>query len=101
MNAAVTLQQELWAFVESLAVPSVRPLLSPEARLEQIQQQAGDLLARGRETLSINGTAEFPVTSAAEIVTSNGEGDLGDTKDEARKEVVPTTEAEEKPCTRK
>ncbi|ETL78236.1 hypothetical protein L917_20937 [Phytophthora nicotianae] len=94
MNPAATLQQELWAFVESLSVPHVAPGLSPEARLEQIHQQAGDLLARRREA-SINGTVEFPAASAAAIATSN-EDHHGKTKDEEHKEVAATTKAEEK-----
>ncbi|KAF1777133.1 P-loop containing nucleoside triphosphate hydrolase [Phytophthora cactorum] len=94
MNSAAVLQQEVWAFVESLAAPLAAPGLSPEARLEQIQQQAGDLLTRRREAASINGTDELADLAAA-IITSNGEDNKEGEQDEKR-EAAATTEAEEK-----
>ncbi|KAG7392693.1 hypothetical protein PHYPSEUDO_015082 [Phytophthora pseudosyringae] len=85
------LEHELWAFVESLAAPPAAPALSLEVRLEQIQQQARDLLTRRLEAASVNGTDEFPAAPAAAIAAS---GDA-DAKDDAR-EVAATSEAEEK-----
>ncbi|KAE9016241.1 hypothetical protein PF011_g7238 [Phytophthora fragariae] len=86
------LECELWVFVESLAEPAASPAQSPETRLEQIQQQARDLLTRRRET---NGTDEFPAASAAAVAADNGQVDGEDRKDEDH-EGATTSEAKEK-----
>ncbi|OWZ23127.1 hypothetical protein PHMEG_0002051 [Phytophthora megakarya] len=88
MSVATSLQDELWAFVESLAT-SPSTALSAEARLDQIHQQARDLLARKRETTSINGTEALPVAAIA--------ANYGEIREESKDEgQVPTSEAEEK-----
>ncbi|KAG1686880.1 hypothetical protein DVH05_005878 [Phytophthora capsici] len=77
-----SLQQELWAFVERLAASPEAPALSPEARLEQIQLEARDLLTRRRDTVSINGTGEFPADLTDSIIASNEAGGEAEEKTE-------------------
>eukprot|EP00644_Phytophthora_capsici_P016414 jgi/Phyca11/535350/estExt2_fgenesh1_pg.C_PHYCAscaffold_340078 len=73
---------QLWAFVERLAASPEAPALSPEARLEQIQLEARDLLTRRRDTVSINGTGEFPADLTDSIIASNEAGGEAEEKTE-------------------
>ncbi|KAL3666640.1 hypothetical protein V7S43_008262 [Phytophthora oleae] len=89
------LQQELWAFVERLAASLEAPALSFEARLEQIQLEARDLLTRRRKTVSINGTDEFPAALAASLNANTVVEGEAEAKGEDG-EVTATSEAKEK-----